>query len=85
MFGEESLLTDLDNQWDTITTQLGWKLQPTYSFDESVPTPQQEAADNLDSTTTGTIPSEDNGIHSTPPAHQLANTDNGSSGSHVYN
>ena len=83
MFGEESLLTDLDNQWDTITTQLGWKLQPTYSFDESVPTPQQEAADNLDSTTTGTIPSEDNGIHSTPPA--VANTDNGSSGSHVYN
>jgi len=46
--GEESLLADLDNQWDTITTQLGWKLQPTYSFDESVPTLQQEAADNLD-------------------------------------
>ena len=83
--GEESLLADLDNQWNTITTQLGWKLQPTYSFDESVPTPQQEAADNLDSTTTGTTPSEDNGIHSTPPVHHLANTDNGSSGSDVYN
>ena len=36
-------------------------------------------------TTTGTTPSEDNGIHSTPPVHHLANTDNGSSGSDVYN
>jgi len=25
--GEESLLADLDNQWDTITIKLGWKLK----------------------------------------------------------
>ena len=34
--GEESLLADLDNQWDTIAIKLGWKLKPTYSFDESL-------------------------------------------------
>ena len=68
--GDEDLLDKLDNQWNEIATHTGWRLEPSYSFEEAVQhrpdtsiPPVQHLANNVEDTPTAAV-------NTTPPANQ---------------